>query len=115
MVMAFPPAFHFPRGDIDESTEQADDKYGKDEETAKEDKEKNKGKDLTGKQKEVNEGKGGAEGRGVGSGAKGKVGMPKCFQAGCHIFYAQRAMDVPDGLPKWSRHKDQSELIPERD
>lgn len=22
-------------------------------------------------------------------------------------------MDIPDGLPKWEKHKDESELIPE--
>lgn len=31
----------------------------------------------------------------------------------CHIFYSRRAMDVPDGLPKWAEHKDASELMPE--
>jgi len=30
-----------------------------------------------------------------------------------HIFYSQRALDVRNGLPKWSKYKDGSELIPE--
>lgn len=32
----------------------------------------------------------------------------------CHIFYSRRAVDVIDGLPKFAKHKDESELIPER-
>jgi len=28
-----------------------------------------------------------------------------------HIFYSQRCMDVPDGLPKWEALNDQSSLI----
>ncbi|KAF8252930.1 hypothetical protein K440DRAFT_535001 [Wilcoxina mikolae CBS 423.85] len=31
----------------------------------------------------------------------------------CHIFYSRRAIDIPDGLPKWEEHKDQSKLMPE--
>lgn len=31
----------------------------------------------------------------------------------CHIFYSRRAVDVVDGLPKWAKHKDESERIPE--
>ncbi|KAL0636114.1 hypothetical protein Q9L58_004903 [Maublancomyces gigas] len=29
------------------------------------------------------------------------------------VFQPRRAMDVPDGLPKWTEHKDASELMPE--
>lgn len=30
-----------------------------------------------------------------------------------HIFYSRRAVDFKDGVPKWSGHKDESELMPE--
>lgn len=26
----------------------------------------------------------------------------EAFKPRCHIFYSQRVVDVPDGLPKWS-------------
>ena len=29
----------------------------------------------------------------------------------CHMFYGQRVMDIPDGLPKWSGLNDSSDLI----
>jgi hypothetical protein len=29
----------------------------------------------------------------------------------CHMFYGQRVMDIPDGLPKWAGLNDKSELI----
>ena len=29
----------------------------------------------------------------------------------CHIFYSQRVIDVPDGIPKWAEHKGESEQI----
>lgn len=29
----------------------------------------------------------------------------------CHMFYGQRVMDIPDGLPKWSGLNDTSDLI----
>jgi len=28
-----------------------------------------------------------------------------------HMFYEQRVMDIPDGLPKWSGINDDSDLI----
>lgn len=28
-----------------------------------------------------------------------------------HMFYGQRVMDIPDGLPKWSGLNDESDLI----
>lgn len=39
--------------------------------------------------------------------------MPDDFKGKCHIFYGSRSMDIVDGLPKWSGHKDTSELLPE--
>jgi len=36
---------------------------------------------------------------------------PAAFQPGCHIFYAMRVVNVDDGLPKWSGHKDHSTLL----
>lgn len=29
----------------------------------------------------------------------------------CHMFYGQRVMDIPDGLPKWSGINEESDLI----
>jgi hypothetical protein len=29
----------------------------------------------------------------------------------CHMFYSQRVMDIPDGLPKWTGLNNESELI----
>ncbi|KAG1804762.1 Mss4-like protein [Suillus plorans] len=37
----------------------------------------------------------------------------EAFQPSCHIFYGQRIMEVCDGIPKWSGHKDDSELMQE--
>jgi hypothetical protein len=37
--------------------------------------------------------------------------VPEAFKPTCHIFYAARVMDVDDGLPKWSGHKNQSKLL----
>ncbi len=39
--------------------------------------------------------------------------IPKSFQPDCHIFYAQRCMDVNDGMPKWFAHKEDSEKMKE--
>ncbi|KAH7396113.1 Mss4-like protein [Pyrenochaeta sp. MPI-SDFR-AT-0127] len=33
------------------------------------------------------------------------------FKPRCHMFYGQRVMDIPDGLPKWSGINDESDLI----
>ncbi|GJE96560.1 hypothetical protein PsYK624_127570 [Phanerochaete sordida] len=41
----------------------------------------------------------------------GKV--PPDFQPTAHIFYSQRVMEIHDGVPKWSGHKGQSELMQE--
>jgi len=35
----------------------------------------------------------------------------KKFYPKCHIFYGQRVVDVPDGLPKWTGMNDESTLI----
>ncbi|RPB03444.1 hypothetical protein L873DRAFT_1669622, partial [Choiromyces venosus 120613-1] len=43
----------------------------------------------------------------------GSVREKRLFHPSCHIFYSRRAIDVPDGLPKWSGHQDESELMPE--
>jgi hypothetical protein len=37
--------------------------------------------------------------------------VPEAFKPSCHIFYGLRVMDVEDGLPKWSGHKDASVLL----
>jgi len=29
----------------------------------------------------------------------------------CHMFYEQRVVDIPDGLPKWNGMQGKSELI----
>lgn len=29
----------------------------------------------------------------------------------CHMFYEQRLLDIPDGLPKWAGMQKKSELI----
>ncbi|KAM5538482.1 hypothetical protein V8D89_007815 [Ganoderma adspersum] len=39
--------------------------------------------------------------------------VPASFRPTAHIFYSQRVMDIPDGVPKWSRHKNESALLPE--
>ena len=42
----------------------------------------------------------------------GEVGeLPEAFRPTCHIFYGQRVVDMADGLPKWSGHKNASERI----
>lgn len=37
--------------------------------------------------------------------------VPEAFRASCHIFYGMRVMDIEDGLPKWSGHKNESTLL----
>ncbi|KAI0951087.1 hypothetical protein AcW1_008222 [Taiwanofungus camphoratus] len=39
--------------------------------------------------------------------------VPIDFQPTAHIFYSQRVMEVHDGMPKWARHKGESELLQE--
>ncbi|KAH6692106.1 Mss4-like protein, partial [Leptodontidium sp. MPI-SDFR-AT-0119] len=40
-----------------------------------------------------------------------KEGEGERFKAECHMFYADRMVDVNDGLPKWSGMQGESELI----
>ncbi|CAO1622022.1 unnamed protein product [Sympodiomycopsis kandeliae] len=40
----------------------------------------------------------------------GKVPSP--FAPSCHIFYKEAIIEIDDGVPKWSGHKDISELLP---
>ncbi|BFZ63531.1 hypothetical protein YB2330_004656 [Saitoella coloradoensis] len=40
--------------------------------------------------------------------------VPDVWKAKCHIFYKYRVMDVLDGTPKWSGHKDASDPCEER-
>ncbi len=37
--------------------------------------------------------------------------IPDAFRPSCHIFYGSRVIDMNDDLPKWSGHKDGSELL----
>lgn len=37
----------------------------------------------------------------------------EAFAAQCHMFYPQRVVDVKDGLPKFSRLADESDLCDE--
>ena len=37
--------------------------------------------------------------------------VPAAFRPSCHIFYQHRTMDVDDGLPRWSGHKQKSALL----
>ena len=37
--------------------------------------------------------------------------LPEAFRPTCHIFYSHRVVDMADGLPKWSGHKNASEQI----
>ncbi|MBW1749068.1 MAG: hypothetical protein JRJ34_12020 [Deltaproteobacteria bacterium] len=36
--------------------------------------------------------------------------VPAKFKPTCHIFYGMRVIDINDDLPKWSGHKNHSEL-----
>jgi hypothetical protein len=36
-------------------------------------------------------------------------GRLMCYR--CHMFYEQRVVDIPDGLPKWSGMSGKSDLI----
>ncbi len=40
-------------------------------------------------------------------------GVPEKFKPTCHIFYGMRVMDIDDDLPKWSGHKNHSDLYSE--
>ncbi|PWN17787.1 hypothetical protein BCV69DRAFT_253768 [Microstroma glucosiphilum] len=38
--------------------------------------------------------------------------VPPSFSPSCHIFYKEAIIEIDDGVPKWSGHKDTSELMP---
>lgn len=38
---------------------------------------------------------------------------PVAFHPQCHIFYSERSMDIRDGVPKWSGHEGDSDLLQE--
>jgi len=37
--------------------------------------------------------------------------VPESFKPTCHLFYGSRAIEIQDDLPKWSGHKNHSELL----
>ena len=37
--------------------------------------------------------------------------VPAAFRPSCHMFYAERVIDVADDLPKWSGHRDASRRL----
>ncbi len=39
--------------------------------------------------------------------------VPEKFKPSCHIFYGMRVIDIDDELPKWSGHKNHSDLYAE--
>ena len=41
----------------------------------------------------------------------GSKGDRERFKPRCHMFYDQRVMDIPDGLPKWTGLDNSSDLI----
>ena len=41
----------------------------------------------------------------------GASAVPTPFKPTCHIFYSARVIDINDDLPKWSGHKNHSELM----
>ncbi|CAO1614370.1 unnamed protein product [Jaminaea pallidilutea] len=38
--------------------------------------------------------------------------VPPAFAPSAHIFYGESIVEVDDGVPKWSGHKDHSEILP---
>lgn len=38
--------------------------------------------------------------------------VPSSFAPSCHIFYKEAIIEVDDGVPKWSGHKDLSDPMP---
>lgn len=38
--------------------------------------------------------------------------VPAAFAPSAHIFYGERVLELDDDVPKWSGHKDKSELMP---
>ncbi|KAJ5089010.1 hypothetical protein N7532_007694 [Penicillium argentinense] len=43
-----------------------------------------------------------------------KKNQRNLFKPTCHIFYEQRVMDIPDGIPKWSAMNDDSDRLDDR-
>nr|WP_321402065.1 GFA family protein [uncultured Desulfobacter sp.] len=39
------------------------------------------------------------------------VEVPEAFRPTCHLFYGSRVFEIQDNLPKWSGHKNHSELL----
>jgi hypothetical protein len=37
--------------------------------------------------------------------------IPESFKPTCHLFYGSRVIDIQDDLPKWSGHKNHSQLL----
>lgn len=37
--------------------------------------------------------------------------IPKTFRPTCHLFYGSRVMDMKDHLPRWSGHKNHSQVL----
>ena len=37
--------------------------------------------------------------------------VPEAFKPTCHLFYGSRVIEIQDDLPKWSGHKNHSELL----
>ncbi|KAB8233403.1 GFA family protein [Aspergillus alliaceus] len=42
---------------------------------------------------------------------EGRERWIQAFEVGCHIFYSRRAVEIPDGKPKWSELDESSELL----
>ena len=42
---------------------------------------------------------------------RGTSGVPDNFKPTCHIFYSMRIIDIDDDLPKWSGHKNKSQIF----
>ena len=43
------------------------------------------------------------------------AGVPESFKPQHHIFYGNRVVDMPDGVPKWSGLDNASDPIPDDD
>ncbi|NWH06841.1 GFA family protein [Desulfobacter latus] len=37
--------------------------------------------------------------------------VPEAFRPTCHLFYGSKVIEIQDDLPKWSGHKNHSELL----
>ena len=52
--------------------------------------------------------------RTVDGGPDEPIGIPKVFHTACHIFYEQRVFDINDGVDKWAKHKEDSDLLDDK-